>query len=157
MATLMEIFEIKRVINDLISIVCMIGIRSHFKLNHKHDIFINKDHVSALLATRLEADTYVISTSVPEVYVNFGKPDQKSIRSATLEEMERFVYQGEFAAGSMLPKIRASIGFLKHGGERVVISSPGNLLQALDGEAGTTIVHGGSSIQKSMLLSGSES
>ena len=117
---------------------------------------IDKDHVSALLATRLEADTYVISTAVPEVYVNYGKPDQKSIRSATLEEMERYVYEGEFAAGSMLPKIRASIGFLKHGGERVVISSPGSLLAALDGEAGTTIVHGGSSIQKAVLLSGSE-
>jgi carbamate kinase len=103
---------------------------------------IDKDHVSALLATRLEADTYVISTAVPQVYLNFGKPDQRAIDHATLEEMEHFIRLGEFAEGSMLPKIRASVGFLKHGGERVVITSPGNILKAMDGEAGTTIVHG---------------
>jgi len=158
---ILELESIRTLVNAGQIVICAGGggipvVREGYKVRGVAAV-IDKDHVSALLATRLEADTYVISTSVPEVYVNFGKPDQKSIRSATLEEMERFVYQGEFAAGSMLPKIRASIGFLKHGGERVVISSPGNLLQALDGEAGTTIVHGGSSIQKSMLLSGSES
>jgi carbamate kinase len=102
---------------------------------------IDKDHVSALLASMLEADTYIISTAVPEVYVNFGKPDQRALRSATTEEMERWAGENQFAAGSMLPKIRASIGFLKHGGERVVITSPGNILAALEGKAGTTITH----------------
>ncbi len=158
---ILELESIRTLVNAGQIVICAGGggipiVREGYKVRGVAAV-IDKDHVSALLATRLEADTYVISTAVPEVYVNFGKPDQKSIRSATLEEMERFVYQGEFAAGSMLPKIRASIGFLKHGGERVVISSPGNLLSALDGEAGTTIVHGGSSMQKSMLLSGSES
>ena len=158
---ILELESIRTLVNAGQIVICAGGggipvVREGYKVRGVPAV-IDKDHVSALLATRLEADTYVISTAVPEVYVNFGKPDQKPIHSATLEEMERFVYQGEFAAGSMLPKIRASIGFLKHGGERVVISSPGNLLSALDGEAGTTIVHGGSTIQKSILLSGSES
>jgi len=157
---ILELESIRTLVNAGQIVICAGGggipvVREGYKVRGVAAV-IDKDHVSALLATRLEADTYVISTAVPEVYVNFGKPDQKSIRSATLEQMERFVYQGEFSAGSMLPKIRASIGFLKHGGERVVISSPGNLLQALDGEAGTTIVHGGSSMQKSIPLSGSE-
>jgi len=114
---------------------------------------IDKDHVSALLATRLEADTYVISTAVPEVYVNFGKPDQRPVKYATMEEMELLMARGEFAEGSMLPKIRASIGFLKHGGERVVITSPGSILKALDGEAGTTIVHKGCGVGETISLS----
>lgn len=157
---ILELESIRTLVNAGQIVICAGGggvpvVREGYKVRGVPAV-IDKDHVSALLSTRLEADTYVISTAVPEVYVNFGKPDQRPIHSATLEEMERFVYQGEFAEGSMLPKIRASIGFLKHGGEKVVISSPGSILSALDGEAGTTIIHGGSSIQKSILLSGSE-
>ncbi len=158
---ILELESIRTLVNAGQIVICAGGggvpvIREGYKVRGVPAV-IDKDHVSALLSTRLEADTYVVSTSVPEVYVNFGKPDQKPVRSATLEEMERFVYRGEFAEGSMLPKIRASIGFLKHGGEKVVITSPGNILRALDGEAGTTIVHGGSGIQKSIHLSGNES
>lgn len=100
---------------------------------------IDKDHASALLATKLEADTYIISTSVPEVYVNFRKPNQKPIRNATLKEMEHYYNDNQFASGSMRPKIRASIGFLNHGGTRVVITAPGHILEALEGKSGTTI------------------
>ncbi len=157
---ILELESIRTLVNAGQIVICAGGggipvVREGYKVRGVPAV-IDKDHVSALLSTRLEVDTYVISTAVPEVYVNFGKPDQRPIRSATLEEMERFVYQGEFAEGSMMPKIRASIGFLKHGGEKVVISSPGHILSALDGEAGTTIIHGGSSIRKSMFLSGSE-
>ena len=100
---------------------------------------IDKDHASALLASKLGAPTFVISTGVPEVYINFGKPDQKALRSITSEEIKKYMDQGHFAAGSMKPKIRAALGFLEHGGSRVVISSPGNLVTALKGETGTTI------------------
>ena len=100
---------------------------------------IDKDHASALLASKLGAPTFVISTGVPEVYINFGKPDQKALRSITAEEIQKYMDDGHFAAGSMKPKIRAALGFLEHGGQRVVISSPGNLISALRGDAGTTI------------------
>ena len=100
---------------------------------------IDKDHASALLSSKLGAPTFVISTGVPEVYINFGKPDQKALRSVTAEEMKKYMDEGHFAAGSMKPKISAALGFLEHGGSRVVISSPGNLISALKGEAGTTI------------------
>lgn len=101
---------------------------------------IDKDHVSALLATQLEADTFIISTSVPEVYVNFGKTNQEPLRFVSLNELELLANEGHFTSGSMLPKMRASIGFLRHGGKRVVITSPGNILKALNNEAGTTIL-----------------
>lgn len=143
---ILELEAIRTLVNAGQIVICAGGggvpvIREGYKVRGVPAV-IDKDHVSALLATRLEADTYVISTAVPEVYVNFGKPDQRAVRKATLEEMERFVHRDEFAAGSMLPKIRASIGFLKHGGKKVVITSPGNILSSLEGEIGTTIVHG---------------
>ncbi|MCK5786215.1 MAG: carbamate kinase [Candidatus Sabulitectum sp.] len=100
---------------------------------------IDKDHASALLGSKLGAPTFVISTGVPEVYINFGKPDQKALRKVTAKEMKMYMDQGHFAEGSMKPKIRAALGFLDHGGSRVVISSPGNLISALNGETGTTI------------------
>lgn len=100
---------------------------------------IDKDHASALLASKLDAPTFVISTGVPEVYINFGKDNQKALRSITASEIKEYMDQGHFAAGSMKPKIRAALGFLEHGGSRVVISSPGNLISALNGETGTTI------------------
>jgi carbamate kinase len=102
---------------------------------------IDKDHASALLATHLQADAFVISTGVREVYADFGKPAQRALRRLTAPEARELVEQGHFAAGSMLPKIKAALGFLKHRGTgRVVISSPGSLLAALDGETGTTII-----------------
>ncbi len=102
---------------------------------------IDKDHASALLATMLEADTFVISTGVCEVYTDFGKPSQKALRHLTASEARELVDQGHFASGSMLPKIKAALGFLKHrGGGRVVITCPGSLLKALEGGTGTTIV-----------------
>ena len=100
---------------------------------------IDKDHASALLASKLGAPTFVISTGVPEVYINFGKPDQKALRNITVSEVTKLMDEGHFAEGSMKPKILAALGFLEHGGTRVVISSPGNLIKALNGETGTTI------------------
>ncbi len=102
---------------------------------------IDKDHASALLATHLQADTFVISTGVREVYADFGKPSQRALRRLTAEEAEDLMEQGHFASGSMLPKIKAALGFLKNCGTgRVVISCPGSLLGALAGETGTTLV-----------------
>ncbi len=100
---------------------------------------IDKDHASALLASKLGAPTFVISTGVPEVYINFGKPDQQALRNITAKEISKLMDAGHFAEGSMKPKIKAALGFLEHGGSRVVISSPGNLISALNGETGTTI------------------
>lgn len=101
---------------------------------------IDKDHASSLLATRIDAATFMISTGVPEVYVNFGKPDQRALRKISSDEAREYLQEGHFASGSMKPKIAAALAFLDNGGERVVISSPGNLIRALHGEAGTTIV-----------------
>ena len=100
---------------------------------------IDKDLGSSLLARKLGADTFIISTSADAVYLNFGKKDQKPIRRAKLSKMKRYMAEGHFKPGSMLPKIEAIIEFLEDGGEKAIITSPDNLLKAVKGEAGTTI------------------
>jgi carbamate kinase len=100
---------------------------------------IDKDLGSSLLARKLGADTFIISTSVDEVYLNFGKKDQKPVRRTGLSEIKQYMKESHFKTGSMLPKIEAIVEFLEDGGEKAIITSPENLLKAVKGEAGTTI------------------
>ncbi len=101
---------------------------------------IDKDLGSSLLARNLGADTFIISTAIDAVYLNFGKENQTPIRSATLPEIKRCQSEGHFMPGSMKPKIEAIIQFLEGGGKKAIITSPENLLKAMKGESGTTIV-----------------
>ena len=101
---------------------------------------IDKDLGSSLLARNLSADTFIISTSVDAVYLNFGKKDQKPIARATVSEIKQYMKEGHFKPGSMLPKIEAIIEFLEGGGKMAIVTSPENLLRAVKGEAGTTII-----------------
>ena len=101
---------------------------------------IDKDLGSSLMARNLGADTFIISTAVDAVYLNFGKENQKPIIRATLSEIKEYMVEGHFKPGSMKPKIEAIVEFLEAGGENAIITSPENLLRAVKGEAGTTIV-----------------
>jgi carbamate kinase len=100
---------------------------------------IDKDLGSSLLARNLGADTFIISTAVDAVYLNFGKENQKPISRARLPEIKRYMAEGHFKPGSMQPKIEAIIQFLENGGKQAIITSPENLLRAVKGESGTTI------------------
>jgi carbamate kinase len=100
---------------------------------------IDKDLGSSLLARNLGADTFIISTAIDAVYLNFGEKNQTPIRRATLAEIKRYMAEGHFKPGSMKPKIEAIIQFLEDGGREAIITSPENLLRAVRGEAGTTI------------------
>ena len=100
---------------------------------------IDKDLGSSLLARNLGADTFIISTAVHAVYLNFGDENQKPIPRTTLSEIKRYRTEGHFKPGSMQPKIDAIIQFLEDGGAKAIITSPENLLRAVRGEAGTTI------------------
>ncbi len=107
------------------------------------DAVIDKDFASSLLASRLRADLLVISTGVPQVCVNFGKADQRALGRVTVAELERYVEEGHFAPGSMLPKIQAVIQFLERPGRegrRAVITDPQSLGRAVVDRAGTHVV-----------------
>jgi carbamate kinase len=102
---------------------------------------IDKDYASSLLAQKIKADLFVISTAVEKVAINFGKPDQKWLDKMTLAEAKQYLAEGiHFAKGSMAPKIQAIIWFLENGGKQALITNPDNLGRALKGETGTWIV-----------------
>jgi len=102
---------------------------------------IDKDFASSLLAQKIGADLFVISTAVEKVALNFGKPDQKWLNKMTLAEAKGYLAEGtHFAKGSMAPKIQAIIWFLENGGKQALITNPENIGRALKGETGTWIV-----------------
>ena len=101
---------------------------------------IDKDLTSSVLAANIGAALLIILTAEPQVYVNFGKPDQRPLGAVTLEEIERLHAEGHFPPGSMGPKIEAVIDFLKSGGRRALITDPPSLPDAIDGRAGTHFV-----------------
>lgn len=100
---------------------------------------IDKDYASALLANMLDADLFVISTAVPQVAINFGKPNQQNLDKLTLAEAKKYFDEGHFAAGSMGPKIKAIIGFLEKGGKEALVTCPEAITEALAGKNGTKI------------------
>ncbi len=101
---------------------------------------IDKDRASSLLAVKIQADLFLISTAVEKVAINFGKPNQQWLDRMTVEEAKRYMEEGHFAKGSMLPKVEACIRFIEAGGERAIITNPENITRALRGETGTWIV-----------------
>ena len=104
------------------------------------DAVVDKDFATSLLAEQIKADTLIITTGVPRVCINFGKPNQKALEKITVEETKRYVSEGHFPPGSMLPKIEASLSFLEHNGSRVIITNPESLKDAINEDAGTHII-----------------
>lgn len=88
---------------------------------------IDKDLACALAAVRMKADEFYILTDVPKVYVNFRKPGEKALDSMSLDEAREFLSEGQFAEGSMAPKVRAGISFVENGGGECIITEAGQL------------------------------
>ncbi len=101
---------------------------------------IDKDFASSLLASDLDVDVLLISTAVEQVYLHYNTPNQMAIDSMTVSEARKYVKEGHFAAGSMLPKIEACVQFIEHGGDLAIITDPPNITRALNGETGTRLV-----------------
>lgn len=104
------------------------------------DAVIDKDFATSLLAKRVDAEILIITTGVSQVCIHFGQPDQKALELITVEETKQYVLENHFAPGSMLPKIEASLSFLENNGQRVIITNPENLKEAIHEKAGTHIV-----------------
>lgn len=102
---------------------------------------IDKDNVSSLLATELGADCLIILTAVEKVAINFGKKNQQWISELTVAQACEYIAQGQFAEGSMLPKIEAAVRFVGSSHEKYVLIT--QLDKAVDGLAGRTgtIIH----------------
>jgi carbamate kinase len=103
---------------------------------------IDKDLSSAHMANVLGIDTLMILTAVDKVYINFGKDNQQALGNISLDEVVMLFDNGQFADGSMGPKVEACINFLRGGGKRAVIAHLDDAAAALDGSAGTQITAG---------------
>ena len=101
---------------------------------------IDKDLASERLAQDLDADIFMMLTAVEKCYINFNKPDQQALDTMTTAEAREYIAQGQFAAGSMLPKVEAAVRFVEaRPGRKVIITTPEKAGAALRGEAGTII------------------
>jgi carbamate kinase len=101
---------------------------------------IDKDRTSAKLAADFKADMLVILTAVEKVAINFGKPNQENLDHMTVSQARGYIEEGQFAPGSMLPKVQACIEYVTaHPGGTALITSLENAAEGLKGQTGTTI------------------
>ena len=101
---------------------------------------IDKDLASEKLAEDLDADALVILTAVEKVSINYKNPNQMDLDTMSVAEAKRYMAQGHFAPGSMLPKIEAAVKFVESKPGRVsIITSLDKAVEALNGSAGTTL------------------
>ena len=100
---------------------------------------VDKDFTAAVVADAVDAEALVILTAVDNAMVDYGKPTARAIGRTTVQEMQRYVDAGQFAPGSMLPKVQAAMKFAQKPGRRAIIASLEHASDALDGQVGTII------------------
>ena len=113
-----------------------------FKHENNHleaiEAVIDKDLASALLAKMINADTFFIFTDVPKVYLNFNKKDQVALDELKVEDAKKYLNEGQFAMGSMGPKILAAVNFIENGGKEAIITEASQV--GIEG-SGTRIIN----------------
>ena len=101
---------------------------------------IDKDFAAAVLAKQLDADLLIILTAVEKVAIHFGKPDQQDLDTLTAKETEKYIEAGEFAPGSMLPKVKAALSFAESApGRKTLITLLEKARDGINGRTGTVI------------------
>lgn len=107
---------------------------------HGIDAVVDKDKAAARIADVISADSFIILTAVPKVAINFGKPNQKWLERISVAEAQKYIEEGHFAPGSMLPKVEAAIKFVKDApGREAIITSLENAYNAVVEGNGTII------------------
>jgi len=142
--TIIEKREIERLIESGFIVICCGGggipvVRNGRAFNGV-DAVIDKDLVSALLATEIGADLLVIATDVEGVLADFNTPDERLISQMRLKEAETFLGNSKSGSGSMGPKVEAALKFVQAGGNRAVITSIETIRDSVQGTAGTQII-----------------
>lgn len=101
---------------------------------------VDKDLASSLLARRIDADLFILSTGVEKVAVEFNTPQQRWLETLSLDEATELYQADQFDAGSMGPKVRAMIEYLEDGGKRGIITDPKHMMESVAGTAGTQFI-----------------
>ena len=141
---IVEIGEVKKLWKDTIVVCCGGGgvpvIENPDGTLEGVAAVIDKDFAAELLAEQVEADVLMILTEVEQVAINWGKPDQENLCSMSLKEAAEYVRQGQFAPGSMLPKVEAAMRFVRaNPGKKAIITALDKALDALEGKTGTHV------------------
>ncbi len=102
---------------------------------------IDKDKAAVELANIIHADTLLILTDVDHAYIDYRRPNQKALHKVSASWMSELLEEGQFAPGSMKPKVEAAIRFTTNGGKRAIITSVDHALEALNGETGTIVTN----------------
>lgn len=140
---IVEIEAIKNLWDSSIVISCGGGIPVIEKMNGTLEgvaAVIDKDFAAELLAEQVDADILMILTEVEKVAVNWGKPEQKDLDHMSLAEAAQYVEEGQFAPGSMLPKVEAAMKFARtYPNKKAIITSLDKATDALEGKTGTVI------------------
>ena len=141
---IVEIDAIKAMFNAGSIVICAGGGGIPvFKRGNGHEgapAVIDKDNAASLLARQINADLLIILTAVEKVAINFNKPDQKVLDKMTVAEAKKYSDEGQFAPGSMLPKIRAASLFAKSGkGKKAIIGHLYKAKETIQGLTGTII------------------
>ncbi len=100
---------------------------------------IDKDHAASHLASLIEAEILLILTDVEKISLYYNTPSQKFINKMTTAQAKKYLKEGQFPEGSMGPKVKSAINFLEKGGKKVIITSLEHAVDAVKGDAGTTI------------------
>lgn len=144
---IVEISDVKRLWKDTIVITCGGGgipvVEEPNGMLKGVAAVIDKDFAAELLAEQVEADVLMILTEVEKVAINWGKPTQRNLESLSLSEATRYVEEGHFAPGSMLPKVEACMKFVRaNPGKKAIITSLDKAIDALEGRTGTVFSFG---------------
>jgi len=143
---IIEIDAIKTLIENKFVVIAVGGggipvVKDNKGIIHGINAVIDKDYATSLLAIQLNADLFIISTAVKNVYTNYGKQSEKEINHITLEKLKILKKQGHFSKGSMLPKINSVINFVEQSKKEAIITNPSNLKKAIEKKAGTFITY----------------
>lgn len=142
---IIELNSIKTLVNNNVTVIAAGGggvavLRNENNQLEGFEAVIDKDLAAALLAKELGADLLVISTAVQKVYLNYNKENQKPLNKITVKEAQKFIEEGHFGLGSMLPKIEAAINFVQNSTRKAIITNYENLYDAIYLDQGTKIV-----------------
>ena len=141
---IVEIGEVKKLFNDTIVVTCGGGgipvIENEDGTLEGTAAVIDKDFAAELLAEELGADALMILTEVEKVAINWGKPNQENLGHMNVAEAQKYVEEGHFAPGSMLPKVQAAMKFVTaNPGKKAIITSLDKAIEALEGKTGTVV------------------
>ncbi len=142
-AAIAEIYAIRTLVNSGTLVICSGGggvpvVRKPDGALMGVEAVIDKDLGASMLAQKLDADRLLILTDVDRVSINFRKPDQQELTKLTVAEAKCYIEEGQFAAGSMGPKVRAALSFVESGGKEAIITHLHSAVAAIEGKTGTS-------------------